>query len=406
MSKPPTEAVTSLLLFARFAAVEEPRRHVHKIVFPLELLLLIVFGAALSDMPGWQGAADFARLKEGWLRKLCPWQGEGTPSADTFERVMGLLDAELFAECFSGWMREVAGRRVPSSGPAAVQHIAVDGKSVQGARGAKAPTVPMHMVHTYLVQERGLLLGLAPAEGAPGEAQTAQSLLELLELKQAVVTGDANLLTRKLTDAIVERGGHYVLALKGNRGPAHAQLQQVLCVQGEEGVLQPGLASRLCTSGYEEPTVLAHGREQERRAWAFEVKLFPAVQRYLPHAHSVLALQRERLPQQGTLGFKASCELHFYVSSLPPTEAEALAGYVRAHWEIENLLHRQLDVVLHEDASTIGQGPGAHNLATVRRAALAALRADTTFKASMPRRVRQAAHNDAYRTHLLTQVIS
>ena len=79
---------------------------------------------------------------------------------------------------------------------------------------------------------------------------------------------------------------------------------------------------------------------------------------------------------------------------------------MRAHWEIENLLHRQLDVVLHEDASTIGQGTGAHNLATVRRAALTALRADTSFKASMPRRVRQAAHDDAYRTHLLSQVIS
>lgn len=406
MSKSPTETVTSLLLFARFAAVEEPRRHAHKIVFPLELLLLIVFGAALSDMPGWQGAADFARLKEGWLRKLCPWQGEGTPSADTLERVMGMMKAEQFAECFSAWMREVAARRVQSSGPAAVQHIAVDGKSVQGARQPGAPTVPMHLVHTYLVQERGLLLGLSPAEGAPGEAQSAQGLLELLELKQAVVTADANLLTRKLTDTIVERGGHYVLALKGNRGPAHAQVQQLLCVEGEEEVLQPGKASRLCTSAYEEPPELGHGREQGRRAWAFDATLFPAVQRYLPHARSVLVLLRERRPQQGTLGFKASCESHFYVSTLPPTEAQALAGYVRAHWEIENLLHRQLDVVLHEDASSIGHGPGAHNLATVRRAALTALRADTTFKASMPRRVRQAAHDDAYRTHLLTQVIS
>src|SRR5215218_1115468 len=87
MSRSPTEEVTSLLLFARFAAVEEPRRHAHKIVFSLELLLLIVFGAALCDMPGWQGAADFARLKQGWLRGLCPWEGEGTRTADTLERL-------------------------------------------------------------------------------------------------------------------------------------------------------------------------------------------------------------------------------------------------------------------------------------------------------------------------------
>lgn len=405
MSKPQEEEVESLLLFARFAAVEEPRRHAHKIVFPLELLLLIVFGAALSDMPGWQGAADFARLKEGWLRKLCPWQGQESPSADTIERVMGLLDEKQFAECFSQWMREVAARRLHSSGLHGVQHIAVDGKSVQGARVAGAPTVPMHLVHTYLVQERGLLLGLAPAQGAPGEAQTAQSLLGLLELKQTVVTGDANLLTRKLTDTVVERGGDYVLSLKGNRGPAHAQVQQVLCVQGQQEVLTSE-AKKLCSSDYEQPPQLSHGREEYRHAFAFEARHFPAVQNYLPHARSVLALLRERQPQQSTLGFKASCELTFYVSTLPPTNAQALAGYVRAHWEIENLLHRQLDVVLHEDASTLAQGPGAQNLATVRRAALTALRADASFKASMPRRVRQAAHDDAYRTHLLTLVIS
>lgn len=405
MSKPPEEEVKSLLLFARFAAVEEPRRHAHKIVFPLELLLLIVFGAALSDMPGWQGAADFARLKEGWLRKLCAWQGEETPSADTIERVMGLVDKELFAECFCAWMREVAARRVHGDSPQRLQHIAVDGKSVQGARVAGAPTVPMHLVHTYLVQQRGLLLGLAPAEGAPGEAQAAQGLLELLELKQTVVTGDANLLTRKLSDTIVKRGGHYVLALKGNRGPAYAQLQQALCVQGHPELLKPE-ALTLCTSQHEDEPQVSHGREEHRRAWAFQAKHFPAVQRYLPHADSVLVLQRERLPQQGTVGFKDSCQLTFYLSTLQATQAKALAGYVRAHWEIENLLHRQLDVVLHEDESTIAQGPGAHNLATVRRAALTALRADTTFKASMPRRVRQAAHDDAYRTHLLTQVIS
>ncbi|QDE66373.1 hypothetical protein BHS09_04805 [Myxococcus xanthus] len=120
----------SLLLFARFSAVEDSRRHAQKVVFPLELLLLIVFGAAVRDMPGWQGAADLARLKEAWLRKLCPWDSSGRPSADTLERDIGRLDAELFAEGFSVWMRDVAARRaLPSSG---VQQVAVDGKSLRG----------------------------------------------------------------------------------------------------------------------------------------------------------------------------------------------------------------------------------------------------------------------------------
>ncbi len=395
----------SLLLFARFAAVEDPRRHAHKVVFPLELLLLIVFGAALSDMPGWQGAADFARLKEAWLRKLCPWDSDGTPSADTLERVMGRLDAELFAEGFSVWMRDVAARRaLPSGG---VQQVAVDGKSLRGARTTGAPSVPMHLVHTYLVEGRdSLLVGLAPAPGgASSEAAVAADLLSLLELTDTVVTGDANLLTGALADDIVKAGGDYVLALKGNRGPSHAAVCERLCVVGSKDVLDEARAEPFCASRTDSGEEVGHGRKEQRRGWAFDVKHFPDVQHYLPHARSVLALARERsvVTPNGT---ETSRELHFFVSTRKPTDAEAMATFVRAHWEVENGLHQRLDVVLHEDATRIHNGPGAQNLAVVRRAALTALKADTSFKASLPRRVRQAAHDDTYRTHLLTLVIS
>lgn len=392
----------SLLFFARFAALEEPRKHAHKIVYRLEVLLLGLFGAALSGMEGWEGAADFARLKEGWLRALCPWEGEGTPSADTFERVIGKLDADMFAECFGAWMRDIAARRTTEG--TGVQHLALDGKTMAGAKTPGAPSVPMHLVHTYLVEGReGLLVGLAPAPGgASGEGRSAADLLGLLELEDTVVTGDANFLSGRVVEAIVEGGGDYVLALKGNRGPQHREVKGALCTQGTDA-LDEARARALAVSHFDAGEESGHGRTEHRRAWAFAPAHFPEVQRYLPSARSVLALCRERMSH--TTG-EVSEEVAFHVSSRPPTEAQAMAGWVRAHWGVENALHRELDVVLHEDAVRVGAGPGAQNLAVVRRAALAAIQADTTFKASKPRRARQAAHDDGYRTHLLTLTIS
>jgi predicted transposase YbfD/YdcC len=44
-------------------------------------------------------------------------------------------------------------------------------------------------------------------------------------------------------------------------------------------------------------------------------------------------------------------EHHYYISSLGKTSAEKFAEYIRLHWQIENNLHRVLDVVFQEDTT-------------------------------------------------------
>ncbi|ABF89651.1 hypothetical protein MXAN_1749 [Myxococcus xanthus DK 1622] len=53
---------------------------------------------------------------------------------------------------------------------------------------------------------------------------------------------------------------------------------------------------------------------------------FHGVQDYLPHARSMLALVRERsvITPNGT---ETSRELHFFVSTRKPTDAEAMATF-------------------------------------------------------------------------------
>jgi predicted transposase YbfD/YdcC len=58
---------------------------------------------------------------------------------------------------------------------------------------------------------------------------------------------------------------------------------------------------------------------------------------------------------------------------LPP-DAAHLAHTIRSHWGIENRLHWVLDVVFHEDASTIRPGHAPENLASIRHLALNLIR--------------------------------
>jgi predicted transposase YbfD/YdcC len=372
------------------------------VVYPLPLLLLIVFGAVLSGFKSWEEFADFAQERRQWLKGLVPYEGEETPCADTIERVFERLEASTFKACLEKWLRALA-ERVRSSKQAEggeqqePENLAMDGKSLAGAHLAGEPTTALHLLHVYLVEER-LLLGMQRTKkGAPTEPAAALQLLQVLQVRGAVITADANLTTKAVANRIVEREGHYLLALKGNRGPQRDEVRERITQKlGEVGQSAPEAPPPEHTEQER-----GHGRHDERRAWAFAAQDFPTLMRYLPHAQSVLCLERVRqLP-----GKPSSLERHFYVSDLPP-DAASLASRVRAHWEVENQLHRTLDVLLHEDCVHVRPGPAALNLAVVRRFAEVVLRRDTLRKGSMASKMRHAVLNDAYRTHLLTLEIS
>lgn len=109
-----------------------------------------------------------------------------------------------------------------------------------------------------------------------------------------------------------------------------------------------------------ESTDSGHGCTEVRRCWAFDAvdRLYKAEQRL--DLRSFAVVERER-----TIGGKTSCERRYYISSLP-ADAARIAQAVRSHWEVENRLHRCLDVQFGEDQSTVRTGFAANNLAIVR----------------------------------------
>jgi predicted transposase YbfD/YdcC len=60
------------------------------------------------------------------------------------------------------------------------------------------------------------------------EITAVPKLLKMLCLKGTIVTVDALNCQRKITQQIVEQGGDYALALKGNQGTLHADARTFL----------------------------------------------------------------------------------------------------------------------------------------------------------------------------------
>jgi predicted transposase YbfD/YdcC len=97
------------------------------------------------------------------------------------------------------------------------------------------------------------------------------------------------------------------------------------------------------------------------------------------HVHWPGVEQVLRMVCQRTHRGRTAVETRYFITSLPPTAADAarLLTLIRGHWgAIENGLHWVRDVVFREDRSTISSGHAPQNLAALRNAALACLRAD------------------------------
>ena len=94
---------------------------------------------------------------------------------------------------------------------------------------------------------------------------------------------------------------------------------------------------------------------------------------------------------------KTKYETRYDLRSLAPC-ALNFARAVRAHWGMENRLHRVLDVVFHEDMARFRSGDGPQNMAIIRHTALNLLNRAKPTVSFKNRRKRAGWHVDYLET--------
>lgn len=357
-----------------FTVVPDPRasnaRH------DLVDVLVIAFAATLCGAETCCDMAVFARTKQQFLRETLGLH-HGVPSHDTFSRIFRLLDPDAFEAAFR---RFTAGFAARLSGKAGLcgQVVAIDGKSLAGAVEPAARTNPMHLVTAWAADQR-LVLAQRKAPGR-SEVKAALELVDMLDLMGATVTADALHGTRAMSAAIRRRGGDYVLAIKGNRGPMLAAMQDLL----QHADPAAGATTRETAHGRDERrcAVVARVPQDWARRFGFEDLAAAA-----------------RVDSVRHMGGKADRQSRYFALSrvMPPDEALRV---VRAHWTIENSQHWVLDVVMDEDRARSRKDHAPENLALLRRLALNTLRADPD-KISVRSKIKKAGWSDEYLQSLI-----
>jgi predicted transposase YbfD/YdcC len=330
-----------------FRRLKDPRLDRRKRHLLIDILTIAV-SAVIGGANTWTDLETFGKRRQDWFASFLKLPN-GIPSHDTFERVFDRLDPQAFQRCLVQWLQAI-------SEPLGLKHLAIDGKTLRHSGGGASPFRYLHLVSAWATEAQ-LILGQVAVEEKSNEITAIPRLLELLDLKGALVSIDAMGCQKEIAQQIVDGGGDYVLTVKGNQ--EHLEEDILECfVQAYQKDCQGIQYAKY------ETQEKGHGRHETR---VYEIITDPQGlrnQETWPELKVIGKCYRER-----TVNGKTSYEEHYFIGS-KKCSAKRYGQILRGHWGIENNLHWQMDVTFGEDACRIQRRHGAENFASLRRLAL------------------------------------
>lgn len=363
-------------VWARLEGLPDPRSPQGRI-YPLPSLIAVALCGLtaaghdrLTGIGQWVKRArpcERARLGLPWD----PMTGQyRTPDEKTIRTVLNRLDPRALSRALLGRrrgrvrpdgtpsraVRRYRARRRRLAGKALarkrIRAVAVDGKTSRGARRADGTRV--HLLG--VVEHGGNLLDHLEIDVKHNETSHFTELLTPMDLRSVTVTFDALHTVRANLDWLVtSKKAHYVAVVKKNQPLTYAKVKAL-----PWKTVPAGATTR----------ETGHGRIETRALKAVHIDRLGVD---FPHVQQAVKLTRWRQDQRTG---KIQRETVYIITSLPSAEATPadLARLAREHWSVE-VEHHVRDCSFGEDHATSRTGHGPTNLATLRSAVKAALKA-------------------------------
>jgi predicted transposase YbfD/YdcC len=338
-------------------------------------ILFITMAAVLCGCDEWEEIESYAEKKEKWLRKYLELPN-GIPSHDTINRTISAIDPRVMQDCFIQWIREIAQL---SKGTV----VNIDGKRLCGS-GQDGKESIVHMVSAWS-DANNMVLGSYKVADKSNEITAIPKLLEMLDLSDCTITIDAIGCQKDITEKIIERKAHYVLAVKENQPRLLDDIKEAFANE-KETFINIDIQSNL-----------GHGRIEKRSCRVITDMDWVCKSQDWKELGSIIEITAERTDKK-TGSYQK--EKRYYISDLLHS-AQEFNNCIRGHWSIENKQHWLLDIAFNEDQSRKRAKNAAENFGILTRLALNIIKNDTSVKASMKRKRKMAGWDDTYLEHLL-----
>jgi predicted transposase YbfD/YdcC len=366
-------------LVERLKNIPDHRRQCRNLKHRLEDILLLGFCGTLA------GCDDFVEIVD-WATDNAEFFGtflelpNGIPSHDTFSRIFTILKPATLQATLLPWLLERRGQ------PGEWVHL--DGKTMRHTRRDSTGLGALHVVSAWAGQT-GLTLGQVAVDAKSNEITAMPQLLELLDLRQKIVTTDAMGCQKEIAQIIVEQKGDYLLAAKENQPTLYAEIKAAFA----SAEVRPTSTHRKYVTEDKD-----HGRQEYRTVQVLSATTYLSASLLAAWLGLLTLVMVTRVVTCQATGVTTT-EVSYFISSLRPN-ARRIGAAIRGHWSIENGLHWVLDVVFREDARRLYDRTLAENVALLNRVALSLLRGDVS-KGSLKVKRKRAGRNLGYLAQLL-----
>ena len=238
---PVIEAPAAGSLAEALGAVPDPRRPYgwrpgHEpipLVALLQLTVVALLCGARSQLAVSQWGRERLEDDPGLLEALGLPPGR-SPCVATLHRVYKQVDVAAFEAALGAWLA-----RIGSQPPAQTSRpkrpgreaVAIDGKVLRGSqpkRAGEADRVPGTYLVAAYAHASGLVVGQVRAAGKGHEQAAAKALLHQVPIAGRVVTADALLTQRDISEQIVTDRGDYLFPIDGNQPALLADAEAAL----------------------------------------------------------------------------------------------------------------------------------------------------------------------------------
>ena len=338
----------------------EDKRQQWKVKHLLCDIVIIVMLAVLTGHNDFEEMVIFAEARIEILRKYIKLEN-GIPHKDTIKRVIAILDPNELNFIFYRWLAEIVTVKSKKTLNELDRIIAFDGKTICGSDDIHNKA--LHIL-TAFDTDNELVLGQLPVDVKTNEITVMPELIDLLDLKDTVITADALNCQVTIVDKIVEKKGNYVLAVKGNKGELYEAIEDYF----DDKTLDTIKAREECYSSNIEKK---HSQIEQREYFLInKINYLKKNQGKDYQKLNSIGLCRKTITNINT--GEVVIEKRYYIMSI--FDVELFSRTVRKEWMIENNLHWHLDYTLKEDVSTIIDKKVAFNMNIIRKTVLSMLK--------------------------------